>query len=101
MATFGLLALACGAVSATTVSKVTLQSKATSTRPTTYTVSGQSDNLDIESLKAKVMQRARAFCAKKYPQAASFPYPVMEISFMLSTVERPYTATLDFWCDEP
>jgi hypothetical protein len=62
-------------------------------------LSAKSDNMDIESLKAKVMQRARAFCAKKYRAAARLPYPVMEVSFAQWTVKRPYTATLNFWCD--
>jgi hypothetical protein len=95
------LAFVCGSASATTISNVTQSSKETSSRPATYSIVGESNDLDIESLKAKIMQRARAFCAKKYPGAGSLPYPFIEISFGQSTVERPYTARLDFYCDAP
>lgn len=95
------LAFVCASASATTVSNVTQVSKETASQPATYSIIGESDDLDIESLKAKVMQRARTFCAKKYPGAGSLPYPFIEISFYQSTVERPYTARLDFYCDAP
>jgi hypothetical protein len=69
--------------------------------PTTYSISGKSSDLDIESLKAKVMRDAQAFCAKEYPTGVDLPYPVMELSFAQETTKRPFTATLDFWCDVP
>jgi len=101
IALFSLLAVACGSASATKLSNVTPRSKEAASSPATCSIIGKSNDLDIQSLKTTVMQRARAFCAKKYPGAASHPYPVMEISFAQWTVKRPYTATLDFYCDAP
>jgi hypothetical protein len=73
IALFSLLAFAYGSASATTLSNVTPRSKEAASSPATYSIIGKSNDLDIQSLKTTVMQRARAFCAQKCPEPRAIP----------------------------